>query len=279
MGRTSLSCAPGGLAGLTRRLWATPVIVTSGSARWAGPLVRAYAAAGLRPLFLVDDHSTDGTAAALAAAGADVRPIRFDPPRVEAAVRQLGRITGAEWVVRLDDDEFPSAELLNYLMGQPPAAASVAVPRRWVRATPAGAEAARTLLWQDGAGVPGADHQWRIFRPVAVRYTDALHTAGFEREDWVRAPADAALFHLNWVFQSYAERRRKLAGYEAAEPGMGRFFESMYLPEHVEPAHIGFDPVTDPGLLGLLREYGGRFPPRRPGPVARWLHRRRRIRY
>ena len=263
----------------SRVLWAAPVIVTCNSAGWIGAVARAYAALGVRPLFLVDVRSSDGTASVLAQAGADVRPIRFDQPWVEAAVSQLGGITGAEWVARLDDDELPSAGLLRYLAGRPPDARSVAVPRQWVRLGRNGPEVARTLLWQDGAGAPGADHQWRIFRPAAVRYTAALHSAGFEREDWVRAPADAVLFHLDWVFHSYADRRRKIARYDAIQHGVGRFLESMYLPEHVQPDHIRYDPVSDPGLERLLRDYRAGHPSRPPGPVQRWLHRRRRIRY
>ena len=262
-----------------RALWAAPVVITRDSARWIGSVARSYAALGLRPLFLVDVRSRDQTASVLAQSGADVRPIRFDRPWVEGAVSQLGGITDAGWVARFDDDELPSAGLLRYLTGEPPVASAVAVPRQWVRAAPGGAEIARTLLWQDGAGEPGADRQWRIFRPGAVRYTEVLHSAGFERDDWVSAPADAVLFHLDWVFHSYADRRRKVARYDAIKDGMGRFFESMYLPEHLQPGHITYEPVSDPGLDGLLNDYGAGRPIRGPGLVQRWLHWRRRLRY
>ena len=184
-----------------RACWAELVVPTINSSRWIEPLVAAYRDAGALPL-LVDRQSADGTLQAIARAGGRAIGVDLAAPRVETLIPQIRNFVRSGWVLRVDDDEYPSSGLFEWLRGAEPRADvdSVAIQRRWLRRSAEGhLQRADCRLWIDSSGEVGGDRQWRAFHTERVNYLTDLHTPGFAPASWEKAPADAFLVHFDWL--------------------------------------------------------------------------------
>jgi hypothetical protein len=220
---------------------AAPAVSESTSARaslsvavmTAGPGPRVAATLALvRPLAQEIIVALDDRAVADAfddvAAVAD-RVIAY--PFAEPVDRPLPWLFGecrCEWMLTLDDDEVPSAALLEAL----PALLAddrivhYSLSRRWVYPTTS------TYLdappWQP-------DYQLRLFRtdPRLIRFSDELHRPIIPRGPgrFVREP----IWHLDTVLRDAGQRRAKADRYEVLRPGMraaGRALNyGFYVPE------------------------------------------------
>jgi len=83
------------------------VIPTRDSARWIGTFLNAYRRLGVEPIYIVDTRSEDATLNILRDMLAVLIPFTPSGPFAEAGMVEFGsRQAGAEWVLRLDDDEF-----------------------------------------------------------------------------------------------------------------------------------------------------------------------------
>jgi len=82
------------------------VIATKNSAGWFGEILHAYRKLTIRPLVLLDSSSADGTEELLEREHVEYAQVVPEFPRVEAIVRLIPNHTDAQWVLRLDDDEF-----------------------------------------------------------------------------------------------------------------------------------------------------------------------------
>ncbi|HEY2219831.1 MAG TPA: hypothetical protein VGH35_10845 [Gaiellaceae bacterium] len=128
-----------------------------------------------------------------------------DPP--ERAFQWLHEQTSGEWVFRIDDDEAPSAALLDLLSAPPADVAHAYIPRRW--------------LWRDGwlDQFPWRpDWQLRLTRRDAVSFPGLMHVpvraAGPAR--YVEAP----LYHLDLLRADREARLAKARRYEPLRPGI-----------------------------------------------------------
>jgi len=91
-------------------------IPTRDSARWIGQVLGAYRRMGVEPLYIVDARSRDGTFELLQEASADCIPFTPHGDIAEAGMIEFGaKAAGTEWVLRLDDDEFPSQKVLDWV--------------------------------------------------------------------------------------------------------------------------------------------------------------------
>jgi hypothetical protein len=212
------------------------VIPTRDSAPWIAALADAYDRAGVRPLFIVDRRSSDGTGAVLRHRGCDVAEVLPAEACVEDIVWRISSLTDARWVLRINDDEMPSAALLQWVrvslhtLMLP----AVAFPRRWAWMGSGGrlsyAEH-RQLYWMDGHPEV-LDPQVRLFQPDRVHYVRTLRTPGFSIEGGLHiAPPEAFICHFDWLARSFAERHAKLVHYETALAGYGLALRYLYLPE------------------------------------------------
>jgi hypothetical protein len=154
--------------------------------------------------------------------------------RVEDIVWRVGHESSTEWLLRIDDDEFPSASMLDWIRRQLVMLENDAVgfSRRWcwyhagrlAYATP------RDFFWRPE--LPDQlDSQLRLFRPNHVEWTTNIHTDGFTAKNTLFAPPSAYFCHFDWMIRSHAQRKEKMARYDAQQPGAGTGTARFYLPE------------------------------------------------
>ncbi len=210
------------------------IVPTRDGAEWIRPIAEAYRALGVRPLYLYDTRSADGTFAVLEDLGADVAPVTPTSDRVEGIISVSRDVVETEWVVRFDDDELPSAALIAWLdrslarVAEP----SLALSRRnaWVLHGEL-----RFSRLEDHYFHPQdptyLDPQWRAFRPREVDFVDAIHTRGFTASQSDMAPQWAFFVHFDWIVRSFEQRCAKLTRYDRQSPGAGWSFARFYLPE------------------------------------------------
>ena len=85
------------------------MIPTRDSARWIAAMLHRYRALGEEPLFICDTRSVDDTRRLLDELGAEVHECTPSADFAEAGMIEFGsRASGASWILRLDDDEFPT---------------------------------------------------------------------------------------------------------------------------------------------------------------------------
>jgi hypothetical protein len=116
------------------------VIVTRNSARWLGAVIDSYRNVGIEPFFLLDGFSEDATERLLEQKSATYTKIFPEFARVEAAIRLIPEHVRSRWVIRIDDDEFPSRTLLNWIEDHLADIGCnvVGIPRRWVKLAKSG---------------------------------------------------------------------------------------------------------------------------------------------
>jgi hypothetical protein len=165
-----------------------------------------------------------------------------------------------DWILHLDDDEVPSAALLETL----PALMAERRPlgygllRRWVYPTPD--RYLTTSPW-------GVESLERLIRnvPGAWRFDGRVHTTPHANGE-VRHVA-LAFYHLDAVVQPESARRAKAVGYEAAGPGIGfrgLSANALYVPEAFDDLETAPIPPQDITLVDALMS--PRTPPERPRP-------------
>jgi hypothetical protein len=207
----------------------------------------------LRPLALqivvaLDDRA-EADAPALAAVADEVILFPHRDPG-DSLVPWLHAQCAGEWILNVDDDEAPSAELLARL----PALLAAEVthwwlPRRWLVGD------AETYLDQ-APWIP--DYQLRLYRndPATLRFSDEFHRpvvvsgpAGFAREP---------LWHLDFLLNPFEHRSKKAAYYERQRRGMrvaGLAHNSaFYLPELTPDARTASVPGPDLRLIRTVME-------------------------
>src|SRR4051794_12874000 len=178
------------------------VIPTRDSAPWIGELLRAYRQLGLEPLYIVDSRSADGTVDILAAMAANT--IRFNPNGdfVEAGMIQFGaKAAASDWVLRLDDDEFPSAALLAWI----DSTAVHSVRPGWFlsrrdlfRSSGTVCYNRRRTAYTHGARPSFLGAHSRLFRPKLLTFHSALHSSAIINEELFGfAPESAFFIHLS----------------------------------------------------------------------------------
>ena len=218
------------------------IIPTRDSARWIGIFLDAYRKAGIEPLYIVDTRTKDSTREILLAKGANVVPFAPHDDFVESGMIEFGaRHASAKWILRVDDDEFPSRALLRWI-------ASVGVRslnQMWYISI-------RTLFVCDGAihysrspghfahpQAPAFLHPHpRFFHADRVVYRHQIHTPGFEAPAYASfAPQDAFLVHCNCLLRTPSERWSKIKNYEAIEALSTLRLADEYLPELFSREH------------------------------------------
>ena len=206
------------------------VIGTKDSAGWLEILLEEYRRIGIQPLILLDGFSQDGTEEILKRRGIRYKKVFPEFPRIEAMIKEIPRCTNASWVLRLDDDEFPSLRLLHWIKKYIADAETpvIGVPRRWLRLGNSGSceySNHPLLRWLDDR----MDIQWRLFQPGEVEYKTDIHSAGFQVLSYNLVPNDAYLVHFDWILRSYEQRLSKIKKYDDQKVGAGTDFRELYL--------------------------------------------------
>jgi len=212
------------------------VIPTRDSARWVGAFLDAYQKLGIEPIYIVDTRSKDATLGILRDRLADLIPFTRAGDFAEAGMIEFGaRNAGAEWILRLDDDEFPSAALLRWV-------SSIGVKSL----NQAWSMSRRDLFLHDGEifysrspgrfGHPQVPEYLgahaRFHHVERVQYVYRVHTQGFEQPHFCPlAPENAFFVHCNCLLRTPAERWEKIRNYEQIEPLSTFKLADEYLPE------------------------------------------------
>jgi hypothetical protein len=216
-------------------------IATKDSAGWIETLLDAYRRYGIQAVVLLDGSSRDATEQILKRRRIRYAKVYPEFPRVEAVIKEIPSRCQAEWALRLDDDEFLSRGLLTWMNNNLADASApiVGIPRRWVRLGEIGRceySNHKILRWLDDK----MDIQWRLFRPNEVEYVSDIHSAGFLVPNHQLAPDDAFIVHLDWVLRSFAQRAKKVAGYDQQKANAGSGFREIYLWETADIAEHAF---------------------------------------
>ena len=181
----------------------------------------------------------------------------------------LSQCTG-DWVLRLDDDEVPSAglaaEFEQCVRGDPPITHAW-VPRRWLYPDPASVLA--QWPWRP-------DYQLRVNRndPALLSFPGRIHEMISVLGPclYLREP----IYHADLLLKSFEERSRKAQRYEAIRPEVTvdgiAINEAYYLPERHRDLRTASVPEGDAGLVGcLLDDRVVKSSGRRRGEVLPWV--------
>lgn len=218
------------------------VIPTRDSAAWIGQVHEAYRRIGVEPLYIVDTRSSDSTSEVLRSLKADSIPFTPQGDIVEAGMIEFGaKAAGTEWALRLDDDEFPSRQLLEW-------AATVELRSKG----PVWCIARKDVYSRDGRFVYSQwpprlvwigdrfslNPQERLFRVDTVRYTNIVHSAGFETlPPYQHAPEGCLFIHFNNIVRNVGQRLAKVRKYALLNETLAWRYADECLTE-----------LTDPGI-------------------------------
>jgi hypothetical protein len=218
------------------------IVATRDAAGWVFAISLCLRRLGLRPIYFVDRRS--GKVFQLASrAVLGATPISSDVPRVEGLLEGMVGQAQAKWIFRLDDDEVPSRELIEwlstYLQTAPPCI--IGIPRYSVFID-RGVVKRTSLL----PGVADSrDCQYRVFPREGVRFTTAMHSPGIilDGHDVRTAPEGCCIYHMDWLVRSQWERRQKVAAYDRHWKNGGSAFRRFIIPEEAGIAAFGLVPI------------------------------------
>lgn len=169
----------------------------------------------------------------------------------------LASLAHGDWLFSIDDDEVPSAALLEVLGSLDDGLTHMLVPRRW--------------LWQEGwlAEEPWwPDWQLRLVRADAVLFPGVMHVP--IKALGPHAYLDAPLYHLDLLANTREQREAKARRYERVRAGLRvgglPLNTAYYLPElHAE---LRIEPVPPEDRQTLERALAAHDPePRPPAPL------------
>jgi hypothetical protein len=191
-------------------------ILAHNSAPFIERLLQAGAEFADEIIIGVDRSSTD-TTEDICARYAD-KLFRLEPIGTsERALAWLNDQCSGDWILRLDDDELPSAQFVDALprLMRDRNYTHYWLPRRWIIGNTRSQWIAEHPWWPDW--------QVRFFRnlPSLVSFPGQLHT------DYIVQGAggyfsEGSLYHYALVERSEEQRRQKVAQYEAISPGNSR---------------------------------------------------------
>ncbi|MCB1546223.1 MAG: glycosyltransferase family 2 protein [Rhodoblastus sp.] len=211
-------------------------IPTRDSAAHIALFLAAYRDLGIEPLYIVDARSVDGTADILAAQGARaVTCVPFGDFAESGMIQRGAEAAATDWVWRLDDDEFPSRALVEWVARAEPRTPVLGVSRREIHSVGGRRAYSRWPTRLNGYDQQAINYQYRIFRRDRVRYVHEVHTAGIE------VPPDAAVLsgalftiHANCVIRGVARRLAKVRSYAGANEELSWAVADESLPEYLD---------------------------------------------
>ena len=227
------------------------VIPTRNGAGWLAAFNRAYRRLGVQPLYLLDARTDDDSRAILAGEGASFIEVAAAFDRGEDVLWRGAGAVDAEWLLRLDDDEMPSAALIDWVEQE---GVHRPEPALYLSSRPAwhGGYSRLEAFYFNHSRPDFLMPQPRFFRPDRIRYTDALHTAGIEMDDPGWAPDTAYFLHFDWLLRDLPARLRKLESYEAQRQGGGRDFAAFSIPEMQDFDRLRITPLETDEFAPLL---------------------------
>ena len=181
-----------------------------------------YRAIGVEPLFIYDTRSCDATRRILEDMRAEVHECTPSADFAEAGMIEFGsKLSGVSWILRLDDDEFPTRRLLDWarLAISAPQYNAYRISRRDVAIRGAKYCYSRwPARWAYSHHFLPNAHA-RLHAVSYVKYVEKVHTSGVEPIGALgEAPQDCFFIHCNNILRSPSERLQKLRTYARYDP-------------------------------------------------------------
>jgi hypothetical protein len=225
------------------------VIPTRDGGRWLAQFLAAYRTMHIEPLYIVDSRTNDNSISLLEELGANFRVFDGTADFVEGGALEFASRCmpeSCEWTLRINDDEFPSKALLDWVAGdQKEKATSWALSRRDILRD--GAAYAYSRYWSLYGSAEMPDYvnpQVRLYKHAHVKYYELIHSPGFIQGKYYYMPPDTYVMHFDVLLRDVNERIEKLRKYESARKGSSWKYGNHYLPEIVPREH------NDPAPLG-----------------------------
>jgi hypothetical protein len=236
----------------------TIVVPTYNSASWIAELVQAYRDIGVDPLFAVDSRTTDDTIAVLAGLEARFVTVASSVPRVEALMPAIVASASTRWILRLDDDELPSGELLRWLNGLDLDSAACMYGLSRCQLMLDGQEHLQRSRFIAFGPCGDFDRQWRLFRKDQVAFDDRLHTPGIVVRNAAPAPDAATILHFDWIIRTREARLKKFQYYRRQCDAPANKVRHIGIWEDIPLSWHRFETVQLARLCGFARKIAGK---------------------
>lgn len=233
------------------------VIPTRNSSKWIKSFLLEYRKLGIEPLFLLDRRSIDNTGSILSSMNALCISVSSRHSRVESIIYEYASQLSEQWIIRLDDDEIPSRQMIDWIDQN---ISSITSPSICFSRRDAFLKGGELFYSKSEAYYWLPDHydylnpQWRAFQPSLVEFSSDIHTPGFIRGKFALAPEEAFFVHFDWIVRDFGERVRKLINYENQHAGGGLAFARFYLPEVIDEHSLRPSPLPVSTLVSLAKE-------------------------
>lgn len=212
------------------------LIPTRDSARWIIPFYECYKRNGIEPFYVVDTRCVDDTFDKLKKAKAKV--IQYCPSGdfPEAGMLEAGcSFVDARWVLRIDDDEFPSRALFDWTdnIARKSANQQWLISRREVFLRGDQYVYSRSIGRYANPYSPYyLNPHPRLFHKDRVQFVREVHTSGLADPVFFDFAPQAAFYaHFNCLIRSPQERLNKIRRYESIKALSTWRAADEYLPE------------------------------------------------
>ena len=211
-------------------------IPTRDSGRYIHAFLHRYRMVGVEPLYIVDARTADDTVDVLKARGADFHVVKpADKFGVTELIQAASNIAGTDWIVRMDDDEFPSARMILFIDRYTKDADLETndiyrFPREWVKLSQGKPVFFRSARHGDRLHY---DLQPRLWRNANLKFDHQIHTVGVNIGgcDKKVAPRGSFIVHFDALLKTPSQRLAKARRYEELQEGSAWYFTDLYLPD------------------------------------------------
>lgn len=215
------------------------VIPTRGCSKWLDLFLDAYEEFGLKPTYAVDKGCEPETLRILQKRGIDI--IFVDVAQLgngESIMPYLSKNIHEDYIFRLDDDEFPTTKLLDFVNSIPESGYAFVhswwLPRYEIAFIDGGLKSChpKHLRTKVGAKIYENLHGGRFFRHKDVVYDKVgPHHGNFISDFVSHATENALILHLDYLVRTPEERLAKIRAVEGRFPGNGWIFANHMIPE------------------------------------------------
>jgi Methyltransferase domain/Glycosyl transferase family 2 len=238
------------------------VIPTRGCSKWLPYFLNAYRSWGLEPTYAVDNGCEPATLRLLKENNVSTVFIDSDQiPNGESIMPYLSKSIQEEYIFRLDDDEFPARELIEWVNSIPDSdyafVTSWWIPRYEVAFLDGRLQSCHPKWFRTkvGASLYYNLQGGRFYRHRDVTYDKVGPHHGNFISDYVsHAPPDALLIHLDYLVRTMEERLNKLRSTEMRFKDAGWPFANHMLPEMAPRELLSPKAFDNPDLKPLIDE-------------------------
>jgi hypothetical protein len=167
---------------------------------------------GVQPRYILDTQREEDTERILRLLRKDIVFFENDKFFIENGYQAFAEASPSDWILRIDCDEVPNRELIEFCRSFIEANGSSAVSFE-----------RHQVLWDDDRFLtatterfmPQNSRQTRLFNRRRVSFNKSIHTPGILVGELLTAPSEATLFHLSWIFLTWEDRLNKADRYDA----------------------------------------------------------------